>query len=103
MLSRFPDEHDFSIGFKPGVRFFFKYNVIENHKDFTNDGIHPAKIKNELSLTDYLHCCVIPEIHKTEFLDVIPSTLTNRIIFIKNDCNDIWDWTEKVYDLICKL
>lgn len=29
MLGKFPNEHDFSVGFKPGVRFYFKYETME--------------------------------------------------------------------------
>ena len=26
--------------------------------------------------------------------------LRDRIIYVENDCNDIWDWSEKVYRII---
>ena len=103
MLGRFPDEYDFSVGFKPGVRFYFKYDVIENHKNCANDGQHPAKIKDELSLADYLHCCIIPEHNIFEFEKIIPDVLIDRVFYIENDCKDIWHWTEKVYNFICSL
>jgi hypothetical protein len=98
MLGRFPNEHEFSRGFKPGVRFYFKYESIENHPDFTNDGHHPAKVKNEIVLSDYLHCCIIPEHNQLEFENIIPPVLTDKVFYIKNDCADIWDWTDKVYN-----
>ena len=100
MLNRFPNEDDFRDGFKPGVRFYFTYEDIVNHKDYTNDGHHPAKIKNELSLFDYLHYCIIPEDAKAVFKDIVPSGLKDRIFYMKNDCKDIWGWAEKVYNFI---
>jgi len=100
ILGRSPNEFDLSIDFQPGVRFYFKYDVIKNHKDFTNDGYHPAKIKNELSLTEYLYCCIIPENHRTKFKDIIPSFLANRVFYIENNCEDIWNWSEKVYNFV---
>ncbi|MCL2771728.1 MAG: hypothetical protein FWD71_00120 [Oscillospiraceae bacterium] len=102
LLCRFPDEYDLSVDFKPGVRFYFKYTVLENHRDFTNDGMHPAKIKNELLLSDYLYCCIIPENNRSEFENIIPPYLVNRIFYIENDCRDIWDWSEKVYNFVLK-
>ena len=30
----------------------------------------------------------------------IPSELKEKIIYIENDCKDIWDWSEKVYKII---
>lgn len=101
MLGRFPNESDFSVGFKPGIRFFFKYDVIENHKNFTNDGHHPAKVKDEINLSEYLYCCIIPEQNRSEFEKIIPSILIDRVFYIENDCEDIWYWTEKVYNFIC--
>ena len=103
MLGRFPNEYDFSVGFKPGVHFYFTYESIENHKNFISDGMHPAKIKDELSLSDYLYCCIIPENNRSDFENIIPPTLINRVFYVKNDCADIWHWTEKVYNFVCKL
>jgi len=102
MLNRRPNEHDFSVGFKPGVRYYFKCEDIVNHKDYENDGHHPAKIKNELSLFDYLHCCIIPETHRAAFEKIVPHNLSDRVFYIENDCKDIWEWSDKVYNFICK-
>jgi len=101
MLGRFPTETEFTAGFKPGVRFFFKYDTIVNHKDFANDGYHPGKVKNEIILSDTLYCCIIPEHHRLDFEGVIPSGLANKVIFVENDCKDMYDWTKKVYSITC--
>ena len=101
MLGRGPNEDDLCAGFKPGVRFYFKYEDIVNHEDCVNDGHHPAKIKDELSLFDYLHCCIIPKSHKSTFENIVPFNLTDRIFYIENDCKDIWEWSEKVYRFVC--
>jgi len=93
-----PSEYFIGEKFKPGIRFYFKYEDMINHKDYENDGHHPAKVKNEISLFDYLHCCIIPAIHRATFEGIIPANLTNRVFFIENDCNDIWEWSDRVYD-----
>ena len=98
-----PSKHFSGEAFKPGVRFYFRYDDILNHKDYANDGHHPAKIKNELSLVDYLHCCLIPATHKDAFEKIIPSNLADRIFFIENNCKDIWEWSDKVYDFASHL
>ena len=94
------NEHDLSAGFKPGVRFYFKHEDILSHKNYENDGHHPAKIKDKLSLFDYLHCCIIPESYKAEFESIVPSNLADRVFYIENDCNDIWEWSDKVYNFL---
>jgi hypothetical protein len=56
-----------------------------------------ATIKDELILMDNLYCCIIPENHKTTMLNSIKTD------FFDNDCNDICDWSEKVYNFVCEL
>ncbi|MCL2603393.1 MAG: hypothetical protein FWD90_02820 [Defluviitaleaceae bacterium] len=90
----------FGKGFKPGVRFYFRYEDIVNHKDYEQDGHHPAKVKNELSLVDYLHCCIIPNTHKAIFDKIVPPNLADRVFYIEQDCKDIWEWSDKVYEFI---
>jgi hypothetical protein len=102
MLGRFPDKNDLTVGFKPGVRFYFKYEDILKHKNYENDGHHPAKIKDEISLFDYLYCCIIPKDFQDDFLEIIPKNLENRVFSIENDCKGIMEWTEKVYNYVCK-
>jgi len=92
-----PSEHFSGKNFKPGVRFYFKYDEIINHKDYANDGHHPAKIKNELSLVDYLHCCIIPAAHKATFESIVPSNIADRVSYF-DECEDIWEWSDKVYN-----
>ena len=105
MLGRSPSEYDLSAGFKPGVRFYFKYEDIAYHKDYENDGHHPAKIKNELSLFDYLHCCIVPASVKTIVENFVPPNLADRVFYIedKDNCNDIWEWSNRAYEFACSL
>jgi len=103
MLSRGPNEVDLSTGFKPGVRFYFEYNFLTKHKNYINDGYHPAKIKDELILYDNLYCCIISEQNKSDFVDIIPKNIITKIHYIENNCKDIYDWSEKVYNFIQKL
>jgi hypothetical protein len=100
MLSRPPNELDLSIGFKPGVRFYFTHDTIENHKNFVNDGYHAAKIKDEIALSKHLHCCIIPQSCKEEFENIIPLSVKSIVYYVENNCKDIWDWSEKVYDFV---
>jgi len=94
---RFPDEHDENAGFKPGVRFYFRTEAIENHAGYVDDGYHPARIKDGVGLDEYLHCCVIPNGLKAELDGVIPDRLAGRVVYVENDCEGIWDWAVKVY------
>ena len=99
-LNRFPDEQDLSADFTPGVRFYFRYEELVNHPGCTFDGALPMKIKDELILKDWLYALVIPAELKTQLGDKIPDDLRSRVIYIVNDCDDIWSWSEKAYQTV---
>jgi hypothetical protein len=103
MLGRMPTELDISTDFQPGVRFYFVHNDIINHPNYILDGFDPAKVKDEIMLSDYLFACIIPKEHEQEFEDIIPSCLAGKVFYIENDCRDIWDWSEKVYNFVVSL
>lgn len=101
-LNRFPNEDDLSVYFTPGVRFYFKYDELIKHPKVTFDGVLPLKVKDEINLSDWVHRIVIPTELKSKIEDSIPVALKDKIIYIENDCKDIWDWSEKVYGIIEK-
>jgi len=103
MLNRNPNEGDLSSGFKPGVRFYFEYDKLKSHPSATLDGFHPMKIKDELKLEDYLLSCIIPMEQKVDFENIVPEELQDRVFYIENDCRDIWEWSEKVFNFIEEL
>ena len=97
-LGRFPDDKDLSIGFTPGVRFFFKYNEIVKHPNAVFEGVLPLKIKNEVVLADWIHAIIVPEKEKNRIESYVPEALKEKVYYIENDCSDIWEWSEKVYE-----
>ena len=99
-LKRFPTVEDLSEDFTPGIRFYFRYEVLKKHPNVVFDGVLPMKIKDELILSDWTEKIVIPNNYKDEFKNIIPDNLVDKIIYIENDCKDIWDWSEKVYSTI---
>ena len=58
------------------------------------------KIKAEVILTDWGYKIVIPLTLREELELFIPNDLRARVIYVENDCKDIWDWSEKVYKII---
>lgn len=99
-LGRDPNEADLSADFTPGVRFYFRYEELAKHPGRVFDGVLPMKIKDEISLKDWLYAMVIPAQLKGELDVLIPEELRSRTVYIENDCKDIWDWSEKVYRVI---
>ena len=102
-LGRFPDEADLSIHFTPGIRFYFKYDDLVKHPNVIFDGVLPMKIKDELCLSDYIYAIVIPDILKEELGANIPENLKDCVVYLINDCSDIWEWSEKVYQCVESL
>jgi CO dehydrogenase/acetyl-CoA synthase beta subunit len=60
------------------------------------------KIKDEVILKDWIYKIVIPQKLKPTIEKYIPQNLTDKIIYIKNDCRDIWEWSEKVFSSVEK-
>lgn len=102
-LKRFPNEYDLSVDFTPGVRFYFKYDEIIKHPLAISDGVLPVKIKDEVKLCQWVYAIIIPEEQKSYFENIISNELRSKIHYIKNDCKDIWEWSEKVYCYIENL
>jgi len=98
-----PNEDDYGINFTPGVRFYFRYEDNFKHPGFVFDGYHPAKIKDELLISDYLYACIIPEQFKNEFVKLVHENIANKIHFIPQDGLGLWDWTNKVYNFVEEL
>ena len=101
-LGRFPDESDLSVHFTPGVRFYFRYEDLVEHPGCTFDGVLPMKIKDEIIVKDWLYAMIIPEELREIIEPAVPEELADRVIYVANDGEDIWDWSEKVYRLIEK-
>lgn len=103
LLNRFPNEDDIGKNFTPGVRFYFRYKDIIRHPEYVFDGNHPAKVKDELVLSDYLYACVVPEQYQNDFEKLIQPEITDKIHYLSQDGLGIWDWSEKIYDLVERL
>lgn len=101
-LGRFPDEKDLSEGFTPGVRFFFRYEKLTSHPKAVFEGVLPLKIRDEVILEDWAAAIIVPDIHQKQIEPYIPKELSSRVHFLQNDCKDIWEWSEKVYEYIRK-
>jgi hypothetical protein len=99
-LGRFPDDAELSTGFGPGVRFYFRYDQLLQHPNAICDGVLPMKVKDELILSDWIYKIVIPSKLRPMLESHIPANLAERVLYIENDCRDIWDWSEKVYQMI---
>ena len=99
-LGRFPDENDLSIGFTPGVRFFFRYDKLIKHTDAVFEGVLPLKVKNEVVLKDWVSAIIAPTNHYQALYPHIPEELKSKVHFIPNNCKDIWEWSEKVYEYV---
>ena len=102
-LGRFPNKIDLSIDFTPGVRFFFRYHEIVQHPNTIFEGVLPLKIKDEVVLKNWVYAIIVPTIYQDIVNQHIPENLKEKIHFIQNDCKDIWEWSEKVYEYVKKI
>ena len=102
-LGRFPTEQDLSVDFTPGVRFYFRYDELVKHPGCVFDGVLPMKIKDEIDLQEWVFAIIIPAALKQDLDSKIPKHFRDKVIYVENDCKDIWDWSEKVFQVIIGL
>ena len=76
------------------------YEELIKHPNVIFDGVLPMKVKDEFILSDWVYRIVIPAGIKGDIGDSIPYYLKDKVIYVENDCKDIWDWSEKVYCII---
>ena len=57
---------------------------------------------HEVILNDWVSAIIVPEIHRQEIDPAVPKELRARVHFLRNDCKDIWEWSEKVYEYVKK-
>lgn len=106
---------------------YFKYDSLVQHPQVVIDGVLPMKVKLEIVLKDWVEAIVIPAelrdafefmssdynyavetiVIPTELRDeieaTIPKDLSEKVMYVENDCKDIWEWSEKVYCIIEKM
>lgn len=99
-MKRNPTDDDMGVNLTPGVRFYFEYDKLDNHPNGTHDGFIPIKVKNEVILANFVYAIIIPEEYKDTISAIIPNELRDKTYYIKNDCIDVWDWSEKVYTFV---
>ena len=91
-------DENISVGFTPGVRFFFLYDDMAKHPNVTYEGVLPLKIKNEVILKDWVTAIIAPKDYEQILNPHIPDYLKSKIHFLQNNCKDIWEWSEQVYE-----
>lgn len=102
-MNRLPTEEDLSINFTPGVRFYFEYEKLDMNANAVHDGFLPMKVRDEVYLADYVYAIIIPAEYKDNMVNIIPANLKDKVHYIENNCKDIWNWSEKVYQFVEEL
>lgn len=76
---------------------------LAKHPGCVFEGVLPLKIRDEVKLDDWLFAVIIPEINRETFAGHISEELRDRVYYLTNDCRDIWEWSEKVYEFVRKI
>jgi len=98
LSENFPNEKDLENGsYNAGVRFYIRSDAITQHPCHVFDGYHPVKVKDEITLSDYLYACIVPEQYKTELADCILPELSSKIHYLSQRGLTLSDWNKKVY------
>lgn len=102
LLGRAPSEKELQDKFIPGVSFHFIYTDLIKVTGYIFDGYHVAKIKDILNLFSELYICIIPTHNKSQFENIIPTKIQDRVHYLDYDGEDLEEWTKKVYQVVLK-
>ena len=79
------------------------FDKLIRHPDTVYEGVLPLKIKNEVILRDWVSAIIAPMTYYQALMPHIPEELKSKVHFVTNDCKDIWEWSEKVYEYVKKI
>ncbi len=99
-LGRFPTEAELEEALVPGVRFYFRYDVLVNHPGRVFDGVLPMKVRDGIELAPWVHRIVIPECHRALLEPAVPDMLRERVLYVPHRGEGLWAWSEKIYSLV---
>ena len=102
LLGRAPSEEELQEKFIPGVSFHFLYEELIQAPGYMFDGYHVAKIKDMLNLFSELYICIIPTHNKSQFENIIPTKIQDRVYYLDYAGEDLEEWTKKVYQVVLK-
>jgi hypothetical protein len=99
-LGRSPSPEELSEGFKPGVRFYFRYKDLIWYPGFRSDGYHYCKIRDSIDLDDRVIAIIAPESEREISVTAVSSELKERLIFIDEiEYPDMLSWSHQAYKL----
>jgi len=97
----FPNDEDLKKGnFNAGVRFYIRSEDIMRHSGYVFDGYHPAKVKDEIVLTEYLFLCIVPEQYREKLDNCVLPELSSKVHYLPQECMSLSKWNDYVYDFV---
>ena len=102
LLGRAPSEEELQEKFIPGVSFHFLYEELIQAPGYMFDGYHVAKIKDMLNLFSELYICIIPTHNKSQFENIIPTKIQDRVHYLAMMEKVVRSGLKKVYRIVLK-
>lgn len=104
LSENFPNEEDLEKGnFNAGVRFYIRSDDIMRHPGYVFDGYHPAKVKDEIILSEYLFACIVPEQYRVRLDNSVLPELASKVHYLSQRGMGLSEWNDKVYDFVREL
>ena len=94
-----PSEEELQEKFIPGVSFHFLYEELIQHQVICLMATMLQKIKDILNLFSELYICIIPTHNKSQFENIIPSQLLDRVYYLDHDGEGLEEWVKKYIGL----
>lgn len=104
LSENFPNEADLEKGnYDAGVRFYIRSEDIIRHPGYVFDGYHPAKVKDEIILAEYLFACIVPEQYSLKLADFVSHELTAKVHYLSQKHISLSEWNNNVISFVNTL
>ena len=103
-LGRIIYEEDLRNFYSPDIKFYYKFEELQDLDSAVFDGYHPIKIKDSIKLRDFFMFCVIPLEYKDSLKGCIPRDLRDKIHYVdRSTCSTIWNWADNSYSAVLEF
>ena len=101
LSENFPSDDNLEKGnFDAGIRFYVRSDDIMRHPGYVFDGYHPAKVKDEMMLSEYLFACIVPEQYRDKLKNFILPELVSKVHYLPQRGTGLSEWNDIVYKYI---
>ena len=88
---------DLAPGYEPAVRFYFEWDALASHSNAVFDGVHPVKIRGDVTPEDHVVAIVVAEDHAEDVIVAAGALRTRVVVLPSADTTTPATWAKAAY------